>query len=458
MNRMAGAGFVVFLSILSKHVLHAASPVIQISGSYDITLEAGATWVDPGATCTDAEDGTLVTSTPSLNTKLLGPKHLSYSCTDAQSNTATATRSVFIQDTTPPVLAITGDNPMYVVLGTSWSDPGVSCTDNSHPGTWTGPPNLQLRPPYEPNLNQVGKQTVTYECSDSSNNKAQAVREVVVIDRTVPVLTLDGPLFKHGQLSTTGGGIVIQAGDEWRDPGAVCEDTTDGKLAVAITGTVNSNTPGTYSLRYQCNDATGNEVVKTRQVLVAFTARSWRISPIGQVSFQWFLRGITFFQDFACTDPVKLLPERDGRRWPNGAAYSTPKGSGTRASSAFSKWVPGGGPPKLQPAGWNSGGTCNINYADDCYVGFFFESPVRVGCIKMEQGNTFSANSDVGTFAPGLKLQWRDGETGPFRDAARIERGLAGGAITLAQTCFPACHTCDAAGASPQLIHPCVAY
>lgn len=448
----------MFFGSSSLYNVDAASPVIAITGSYDITLEAGVTWVDPGATCTDAEDGSLVVSMPSLNTKMLGATHLTYSCTDAQSNTAQATRSVYIEDKTPPVLSVIGANPMYVTLGTTWTDPGVQCTDNSHPGVWTGPPNLQLRPPYEPDLNQVGDQTVTYECSDSSENRAQIIRKVVVIDRAVPVLTLDDPLFEHGQLSTAGGGLVIQTGDVWREPGAVCVDSTDGKLEVSITGTVNSNTPGTYTLRYQCNDKTGNEAVTTRQVLVAFTARSWRIVPIGQVSFQWFVRGLTFFQDFACTIPVKLLPERDGRRWPNGAAYSTPKGSTARAASAFSKWVPGGGLPKLQPAGWNSGGTCNINHADDCHVGFFFEHPVRVGCIKMEQGNTFLDDSDVSTFAPGLKLQWRDGETGPFRDAARIERGLTGGVITLAQSCFPACHTCDAAGAGPQLVHPCTAY
>ena len=49
--------------------------------------------------------------------------------TDAHGNTMSVTFDVVVQDTTPPVLTLNGENPMTVEGGTPFVDPGATATD-----------------------------------------------------------------------------------------------------------------------------------------------------------------------------------------------------------------------------------------------------------------------------------------------------------------------------------------
>jgi hypothetical protein len=55
------------------------------------------------------------------------------------------------------------------------------------------------------------------------------------------------------------------------DPGATASDTCDGVVSVITSGTVDPNTPGTYTLTYSATDAAGNTGSATRSVMVADT-------------------------------------------------------------------------------------------------------------------------------------------------------------------------------------------
>lgn len=85
-------------------------------------------------------------------------------------------------------------------------------------------------------------------------------------DTTAPVITL------------TGGTVNLTQGTAFVDPGFTATDDTDGDItaSVVVTGTVDVNTVGTYTLNYNVSDAAGNAATQVSRV-VNITAAT----PIG---------------------------------------------------------------------------------------------------------------------------------------------------------------------------------
>ena len=82
--------------------------------------------------------------------------------------------------------------------------------------------------------------------------------EVIEAPDTIkPVITLLG--------DTT---MTVIQGGTYTDPGATCTDNKDATCTVVATGTVDTNTPGTYTLTYTATDRAGNVSTKTRIVRV----------------------------------------------------------------------------------------------------------------------------------------------------------------------------------------------
>ena len=75
-------------------------PVITINGDNPATVELGGTYTDAGAY---ADDGSVVTSSGTVDTNTVGSYTITYSATDFFGNTGTATRTVNVVDTTAPV-------------------------------------------------------------------------------------------------------------------------------------------------------------------------------------------------------------------------------------------------------------------------------------------------------------------------------------------------------------------
>ena len=62
---------------------------------------------------------------------MTGEYTITYTATDNVGNSSSATRTVNVVDTTAPVVTLVGDNPLVIELGGTFSDPGVTFTDNT---------------------------------------------------------------------------------------------------------------------------------------------------------------------------------------------------------------------------------------------------------------------------------------------------------------------------------------
>ncbi len=159
-----------------------------------------------------------------------------------------------------------------VVQGTVYNDLGVATFDESD-DIFGCPVTVVTDNPV--NTAVAGAYTVQYTVSDVSGNVAEPViRSVNVIgaDLTAPNIVLfdaDGNEVPSGSTLN----VEVEDGGVFAEPGYLAYDNVDGLITenVVVTGSVNLEVIGTYTLTYTITDAAGNVTVVTRVVEVADT-------------------------------------------------------------------------------------------------------------------------------------------------------------------------------------------
>lgn len=203
-----------------------------------------------------------------------------HSCNDADE----VTRDVAVIDTTKPVIKLVGKQTVFIEDGTSkdkaidagksWNkleshSTGVVCEDmcskkdlriTSHwsPSTW------------EPKSSGTasgkgfgpGTYVQTFRCFDHEGNSAEVARTYVVEDNGQPTIKLNGKAK-----------VTLEASKdaEYTDEGATCSDYSDGQIdhQVVIHGdVVNYRVPGTYIIRFDCEDSSGNDADRRERTVV----------------------------------------------------------------------------------------------------------------------------------------------------------------------------------------------
>ena len=157
-------------------------------------------------------------------------------------------------DTVNPELELFGGASVTREAGQAWAEPGAAGHD-ARDGNLTA----SITVTGTVDMNTTGTYVLTYSVADAAGNEANATRTVTVVDTTHPVLTL------------LGDANMSQAKDSaWVDPGATASDSLDGNLtsSITITGTVDVNTTGVYTLTYSISDGASNEANATRVVNV----------------------------------------------------------------------------------------------------------------------------------------------------------------------------------------------
>ncbi|HEV2798987.1 MAG TPA: immunoglobulin-like domain-containing protein [Pyrinomonadaceae bacterium] len=255
------------------NVVDDAPPLITLNGddpltpdeieTQEITIECHAAFTDPGATASDACSGaTPLTISSNVDPNTVGTYTITYSATDQQGTpgnpaddlTSTLTRTVHVVDTTAPVITLTGGDTLTVECHGVFTDPGAVATD-----ACAGDLNSAVQVSGTVDPNTVGTYTLNYTVSDAHGNQSTATRTVNVVDTTAPVININDA-----------NPAVVECHTSYTDAGATANDACDGAVPVTTSGSVDVDTPGTYTITYTATDGT-NVGTATRTVKVVDT-------------------------------------------------------------------------------------------------------------------------------------------------------------------------------------------
>ena len=169
--------------------------------------------------------------------------------------------TLLLGDASAPVISLLGDNPLEIVVGDPYVEPGATALDDVD-GDISA--NIVIDASAV-NTAVEDSYTVTYNVSDAAGNPAAEVTRTVNVvaapDTTPPVITLvgDDPL-------------EVALGDPYVEPGASALDDVDGDISANIVidaSAVNTAVEDSYTVTYNVSDAAGNPAVEvTRTVTV----------------------------------------------------------------------------------------------------------------------------------------------------------------------------------------------
>jgi len=254
-----------------------------------MVLECGVdTYTEPGATALDNCAGSVqvVIGGDTVDTSTCGTYTVTYSATDSSGNSTQVTRTVIVQDTTPPVITLNGSSTMVLECGVDgYTEQGAIALDNC-----AGSVQVVIGGDTVDTLT-CGTYTVTYTAADPSGNSAQVTRTVIVQDTTPPQFTLSvtptvlwSP--DHKMVRITPSWVVtdncaqspqvtlvgITSSEE--DDGLGDGDTS-GDIEVRDDGSIylraersGTGTGRVYTITYQAVDNSGNTAISSATVTV----------------------------------------------------------------------------------------------------------------------------------------------------------------------------------------------
>ncbi len=154
------------------HVVDRKDPVLTLNGEPELYIFPGETYEEMGFTASDEYDGDLTGKVQQSEEDGI----ITYWVSDAAGNRVEATRIVHYDDSVPPVITLTEGENLELYLGTKYSEPGFTASDNSEGDitdrvTYEGTINPYLRDP----------QTITYTVTDIYGNTTTVKRTVTMI-------------------------------------------------------------------------------------------------------------------------------------------------------------------------------------------------------------------------------------------------------------------------------------
>ena len=264
------------------------APELRLNGDSEITLAVGTEFEDPGYTATDDFDGDLtdkVVRSGNVDSSKAGTYVITYTVQDSAGNVTSQKRTIIYEefnkievtlgsvlDGVTPMIKLKGANPLCMVKGTEYVEPGATATDNVD-GNITD----RIAVTNKVTGNMLGTFRLVYKVEDSSGNQAIAYRAVVVAtscpdnnkpasDGTVKVINYRPTITLIGKNAVT-----INKGTEYIDLGATAYDKEDGDITyklVTDTSNVNINAAGIYKVIYRVTDSGGLTASATRTVTV----------------------------------------------------------------------------------------------------------------------------------------------------------------------------------------------
>ncbi|MFL0798159.1 MAG: PHB depolymerase family esterase [Cellvibrionaceae bacterium] len=240
-------------------------PEIALNGDADVVVIKGNSWVDPGATATDHEDGNLsgsLVTSGSVDTNTIGTYIINYSVTDSGGKSVSVDRTVQVLDGTTniaPAITLNGGEMMEIGNGDTWTDPGATASDNED-----GDLSSSISVGGDTvNTAVEGTYVITYTVTDNGTqlNGATGTAKTTTVTRTVQVVPQcwTTPTSVHvaaGRAATSGGYVclTVGGGDQLPQYTYTCEYIANygGDETFSITET----TPGVYNKVASCDAGT----------------------------------------------------------------------------------------------------------------------------------------------------------------------------------------------------------
>lgn len=250
------------------------APVITTPGNQ--TAEAtGASGAVVSYTEPTAVDNVSNPVTPSCDhssgeTFPIGVTTVSCSASDAIPNTAYASFTVTVQDTTDPEVTVTPATQTLEATGAGGASASftVAATDIVD-GDLSGSVTCDAT---SGQTFSLGTTTITCSVDDAAMNTGTGTGEVVVVDTTPPVITRNGGATIDHLLSAP-----------YTDEGATASDIVDGSVPVTKGGdSIDANSPaGTYVITYDAVDNAGNAATQVTRTVVVKSINEFKTTPSG---------------------------------------------------------------------------------------------------------------------------------------------------------------------------------
>ena len=170
-------------------------PIIVLNGNSVVNIEKNQEFVDPGISIIkdqesiDIDKATIkyeysngVTTIPvdNVDTSKVGTYYIYYSATDSKNNTGITVRTVNVyeKDTTPPTIALIGDETVVLGYGEKYVELGVVADDDKDDDI-----NDKIITQGKVNSEISGVYVIKYIVIDSNGNTASTTRQVIVKDK-----------------------------------------------------------------------------------------------------------------------------------------------------------------------------------------------------------------------------------------------------------------------------------
>ena len=154
------------------------APVITLVQGNNIARDKGADFAEPGFSAVDECDGDItsqVSVSGTVDGHTYGTYVLTYTVTDSSGNVAEVKRTVQIADLTKPVISLAGEVTSYIQVGSTYTEPGFSASDNID-----GDITSKVAVSGGVDTSKMGINTITYSVSDAFGNTTTVTRKVYV--------------------------------------------------------------------------------------------------------------------------------------------------------------------------------------------------------------------------------------------------------------------------------------
>ena len=152
-------------------VVDTKKPIIDLIGDLEKNICPNTKYEEEGFTASDNYDGELTSKVKRED----NDTEIIYSVSDSSGNIEKVTRKIIKEDKTAPEIKLNGNETVYVTVGGSYSEQGVTVVDNCD-----GELNDSVKTEGNVDTNTTGTYTITYSVTDKAGNIGTKERKVVV--------------------------------------------------------------------------------------------------------------------------------------------------------------------------------------------------------------------------------------------------------------------------------------